>query len=171
MSSLKRIALTGFMRVGKSSVARHLSNLCGARRVDLDSFIETREGRQIAEILDQDGEPAYREIETTALANLLENDAAPILSLGGGTWMFEKNRQLLRDSGYTALWLEASFEHCWLNIAFSRKTRPLARDKDTAERLFVERQKTYCLAEWHFIVRPELTSFDIARQIQEEFFD
>jgi len=171
MSSLKRIALTGFMGVGKSSVARHLSTLCGERRVDLDTYIEASEGRQIAEILDHDGEPAYREIEAAALANLLENDSAPILSLGGGTWMFEKNRQLLRDNGYPALWLEATFEHCWLNIVFSRKTRPLARDRASAEKLFIERQKTYCLADWHFIVRPELTSYDIARQIQEEFFD
>ncbi|MBV6497223.1 MAG: shikimate kinase [Acidobacteria bacterium ACB1] len=171
MSSNRRIALTGFMGVGKSSVARHLSNMCGVRRVDLDSFIETAEGRQIAEILDSDGEPAYRVIESNALAKLLETDAAPILSLGGGTWMFEKNRDLLRDSGYTALWLEASFEQCWLNIVFSRKTRPLARDRASAERLFIERQKTYCLAEWHFIVRPEMTSMEIARQIREEFFD
>ncbi|HQZ82319.1 MAG TPA: shikimate kinase [Pyrinomonadaceae bacterium] len=171
MSSLKRIALTGFMGVGKSSVARHLSNLSGARRVDLDSYIEASDGRQIAEILNSDGEPAYRVIETNALTKLLENDAAPILSLGGGTWMFEKNRQLLRDNGYAALWLEATFEQCWLNIVFSRKTRPLARDRASAEKLFTERQKTYCLAEWHFIVRPELTSFEIARQIREEFFD
>ncbi|KXK02120.1 MAG: shikimate kinase [Acidobacteria bacterium OLB17] len=171
MSGSKRIALTGFMGVGKSSVARHLANLSGSRRVDLDSYIEASEGRPIARILDSDGEPAYRRIETAALAKLLANEPAPILSLGGGTWTIERNRELLREYGYTALWLEASFEHCWLNIAFSRKTRPLARDRDSAERLFNERQKTYCLAEWHFVVRPELTSFEIARQIREEFFD
>lgn len=171
MSSQKRIALTGFMGVGKSSVARHLSSLCGARRVDLDSYIEGRDGRSIADIIDAEGEPAYREIETSALADLLSNEPAPILSLGGGTWTIERNRELLREHDFGALWLEASFEHCWLNIAFSRKTRPLARDRAAAEKLFNERQKTYCLAEWHFIVRPDLTSFDIARQIHEELFD
>ena len=170
MTSQKRIALTGFMGVGKSSVARHIANLSGQQRVDLDSYIEHREGRQIASILDADGEPAYREIETEALAHLLENEPVPILSLGGGTWTIERNRELLSKYGFLALWLEASFEHCWLNIAFSRKTRPLARDRAAAEKLFNERQKTYCLAEWHFIVRPDLTSFDVARQIHEELF-
>ncbi|MBX3282690.1 MAG: shikimate kinase [Acidobacteria bacterium] len=171
MNGQKRIALTGFMGVGKSSVARHLAGLCGERRVDLDTYIESREGRQIASILDADGEPAYRVIETGALEHLLANEPAPILSLGGGTWTIERNRELLREHGYTALWLEATFEHCWLNISFSRKSRPLARDRASTEKLFVERQKTYCLAEWHFIVRPELTSFDVARQIRDEFFD
>ena len=41
-----RVALTGFMGVGKSSVARHLSQMLHCERVDLDSFIEEREQRK-----------------------------------------------------------------------------------------------------------------------------
>jgi shikimate kinase len=81
-----------------------------------------------------------------------------------------ENRKLLKENGFTSVWLESTFEHCWLNISFSRKDRPLARDKTSARKLFEERQKVYCLADWHFIVRPGFTSFDVARKIADEIF-
>lgn len=170
MNNEKRIALTGFMGVGKSSVARHLSHLLGCERVDLDDVIEASERRKIARIIDADGVNAYRLIETLNLKRVLLKTNIRILSLGGGTWTTAENRELIRGYGITSVWLESSFNHCWNNIHFSRKDRPLARDKPSALRLFDERQKIYCLADWHFIVKPELTSYDIARQIAEEVF-
>lgn len=165
-----RIALTGFMGVGKSSVARHLAHRIKTRRLDLDHVIEERTGKTIAEIIDRDGIEKYREIETDSLKGLLANSEVRILSLGGGTWTVPENRDLLKQAGFTSVWLEATFEHSWLNITFSRKDRPLARDKAKARQLFDERQKVYCLADWHFIVRPDLTSYDVAREIAEEIF-
>lgn len=165
-----RIALTGFMGVGKSSVARHLSNILRCKRIDLDHFIEANEGRKIAEIIDSDGVDRYREIETQNLERLLQESDARILSLGGGTWTMPHNRELIADKGFTTVWLESTFEHCWLNISFSRKDRPLARNKENARKLFEERQKVYCLADWHFVVRSGRTSYDIAREIADEVF-
>ena len=100
----------------------------------------------------------------------LEESDARILSLGGGTWTTAANRDLLRSHDFTTVWLESSFEHCWLNISFSRKDRPLARDKKSAFKLFEERQRDYSLADWHFIVQPGLTSFDVAARIADEVF-
>ncbi len=165
-----RIALTGFMGVGKSSVARHLANMLRCKRIDLDAFIEGKEGRRIAEIIDTDGEAKYRQIESRNLESLLASTDVKVLSLGGGAWTVKKNRDLLKAHGFTAVWLEASFDHCWRNITFSRKDRPLARNKQNALRLFEDRQKTYCLAEWHFVIRPDLTSYDVARTLKEEIF-
>lgn len=165
-----RIVLTGFMGVGKSTVARRLASLLGTRRIDLDHYIEKSESRRIAEIIESDGIEAYRIIESKNLAKLLDDSAPRILSLGGGTWTVEENRRRLKDGGFVSIWLESSFEHCWYNIKFSRKDRPLARDKSTAKRLFEERQGVYCLADWHFIVRPDQTSFQVAEQIAAEVF-
>ena len=165
-----RIALTGFMGVGKSSVARHLSQMLRCRRIDLDHVIEGRERRQIVDIIDTDGIDRYREIETYYLEAVLREPNPQILSLGGGTWTIEKNRQLLKSHNFTSVWLEATFEHCWLNISFSRKERPLARDKQSALKLFEDRQKVYCLADWHVIIRPDYGSHDVAAQIAEEIF-
>jgi len=165
-----RIAITGFMGVGKSSVARHLAQMLRVKRIDLDAVIEKSEGRKIADIIDKDGEANYRIIETQNLADVLAANETRILSLGGGTWTIQKNRDLLAEYGFTSVWLEASFDHCWRNITFGRKDRPLARNKIMTRKLFDDRQKVYCLAEWHFIVRPDFKSYEVARQMSEEIF-
>lgn len=165
-----RIALTGFMGVGKSSVARHLSQLLRSRRVDLDHVIENREKRTIVDIIDTEGIDRYRQIETHYLKEVMRESSTSILSLGGGTWTIPGNRELLKANGYTSVWLDATFEHCWLNISFSRKERPLARDKQATFKLFEERQKIYCLADWHVTIRQGFTSHDVALQIVDEIF-
>ena len=161
--------MTGFMGVGKSSVARHLSFMLRCEKIDLDYYIEEVENRTVAEILKIDGEAHFRQIETENLLKILDSEAR-IISLGGGTWTIEENRKIIKERDCTSIWLESDFEHCWRNIRMSNKERPLAKDKRRARKLFEERQKFYCLADWHFIIKPEFTSFEVARRIAEEVF-
>lgn len=170
MNKEKRIVLTGFMGVGKTSVARHLAFLLQCERLDLDDVIERSEKREIAEIIHAEGLVRYREIETANLKQILLNYSVCILSLGGGTWTIAENRELLKQNKFVSVWLESTFEHCWQNIRLSRKERPLAKNKIETQKLFDERENIYCLADWHFIVKPQLTSFDVAKQIAEEIF-
>ena len=158
------------MGVGKSSVARHLAHVLKCRWVDLDRVIEQNEGRIVAEIIDQDGIEYYRTVEAQNLERVLSETDSRILALGGGAWTVAANRELLSAHGFTSVWLESTFEHCWLNITFSRKDRPLARNKENTLRLFEERQKVYCLADWHFIVRSDYSSYEVAKQIADEIF-
>jgi shikimate kinase len=158
------------MGVGKSTVAKCLSYILQAEKLDLDRFIEANEGRTIAEIIETEGEMRFREIETENLRKILEETDAQIIALGGGAWISPKNRQLIQAYNCTTVWLESTFEHCWRNISVSKYRRPLAKNKQLAENLFVERQKFYCLADWHFIVEPQLTSFEIAKRIAEEVY-
>ena len=158
------------MGVGKSSVARHLAHVLKCRWIDLDKCIEESDGRNVAEIIDKDGIEFYRTLEAQNLERVLSETDSRILSLGGGAWTLPSNRELLKSHGFTSVWLESTFEHCWLNITFSRKDRPLARNKENTRRLFEERQKIYCLADWHFIVRSDQTSYDVAKQIADEIF-
>jgi len=158
------------MGVGKSSVARHLAHALGCERTDLDYVIEETENRTIVDIISTDGEARYREIESSNLERVVADETVNILSLGGGAWTVERNREMLKNSGFISIWLESSFEHCWMNMKFSHKVRPLAKNKRSARKLFDERQKIYCLADWHFVVKPEYTSFDVASRIMEELF-
>ena len=169
MNNEKRIILTGFMGLGKSTVAKHLAHLLEAEKIDLDAVIVESENRTIAEIIEREGIERFREIETENLRRVLEQDAR-IIALGGGAWTIAENRALIKRCSYTTVWLESTFEHCWLNIVNSKRVRPLAKNKLETQRLFDERQKLYCLADWHFIIRPELNSFEVARQIAEEIF-
>lgn len=168
MNKKKRIVLTGFMGVGKSTVAKCLSYILRTEKIDLDDYIVAKEGLGIAELIYQKGEEYFRRIESECLAEVLAKDNLQIISLGGGTWVSESNRKLIKDNECTTIWLESDFEHCWRNISFSRTVRPLAKDKETVKKLFDERNKIYCLADWHLVVKPELRSFDLAKFIADE---
>jgi shikimate kinase len=168
MNGKSRIVLTGFMGVGKSTVAKCLSYIMQAEKIDLDRFMEAGEGRTIPEILTNDGEQKFRDIETAYLQKILTETDSRIIALGGGAWITEENRRLIKEHSCISIWLESTFEHCWRNINISKQERPLAKDKFSVEKLFNERQKYYCLADWHLIVKPELTSFDVAKFIAEE---
>ena len=170
INSNQKIVLTGFMGVGKSTVARFLSYLLRCRTVDLDAVIEESERRKIADIIITDGITRFREIETENLRNILRESDAVIIALGGGAWTIEENRNLIKSYNLTSIWLESTFQHCWRNISLSKRVRPLAQDKSQTQKLFDERQNFYCLADWHFVIKPELTSYEIAKQIAEEVF-
>ncbi len=170
MDNEKRIVLTGFMGVGKSTVARHLAIILQTQKIDLDSVIEAVEKQTIAQIIKTVGIMRFRQIETETLRKILTEDCARILALGGGAWTIAENRHLIKTQNCTTVWLESSFEHCWRNIKSSKRERPLAKNKIQTRELFDERQNFYCLADWHFIIRPDLTSYEIAKKIAEEVF-
>ncbi len=169
-SANQKIILTGFMGVGKSTIARFLSFMLKCEKIDLDLVIEENERRTIAEIIQTEGEAHFRRIETENLSRVLGRNNVQIIALGGGAWISEENRRLIKQHDFTTVWLESSFEHCWRNISCSKRVRPLSKNKTEARRLFYERQKFYCLADWHFIIKPDLTSFEIAKKIADEVF-
>ena len=65
------VALTGFMGCGKSSVGRELSVLLRMPLIDLDKYIVDKAGKTIADIFAEQGEKAFRDLESEALAELL----------------------------------------------------------------------------------------------------
>ncbi len=162
--------MTGFMGVGKSTVARHLSYILRLEKIDLDWFIEKSENEKIVNIIENHGVDYFRRIETENLRKILEETEAVIIALGGGAWTTKENRELIKAHNCTSIWLESTFEHCWRNINLSKKERPLVKNKRQVRNLFDDREKFYCLADWHFIMKPDLTSQDVARQIAEEVF-
>lgn len=170
MKGNMRLVLTGFMGVGKSTVARRLASILKVKRLDLDHFVEAAEQCKLPALIEQKGEAYFRQAETEGLKKILEETDAQVISLGGGTWVFEQNRKMIREHNCTTVWLESTFEHCWKNITRGKTVRALIKDRETVRKLFDERQKFYCLADWHFVVRPELTLYEIAEKIADEIF-
>jgi shikimate kinase len=143
----RRIVIVGFMGCGKTTVAEALAQRLGCAMIDLDSFITEREGRSPAEIIVQDSEPSFREIETQMLKVVLEKNAARVIALGGGAWTIEANRELVAQHDCLSLWLDAPFELCWKRITSSGASRPLAPERQSAEALYDSRRPAYGLAE------------------------
>lgn len=142
----RRIVIVGFMGCGKTTVAEALAQQLGCAMIDLDSFITDREGHTPAEIIVQDSEPSFREIETRALKVVLEENAARVIALGGGAWMIEANRALVAQHDCLSVWLDAPFELCWERIQSSGTIRPLAPDRASARMLYESRRASYELA-------------------------
>jgi len=83
------------MGCGKTTVAKALAattRICH----DRSGFIHHGSRRPFAaEIIVQDSEPSFREIETRALKVVLEENAARVIALAGGAWMMQANRALV----------------------------------------------------------------------------
>ena len=91
----RRIVLAGFMCAGKTTVGRALAARLDGALLDTDAALVEREGRSIEAILDEDGEPRFRQLERDALRAVLERDASRVIALGGGTWTVAENRALI----------------------------------------------------------------------------
>ncbi|HEY0375323.1 MAG TPA: shikimate kinase [Pyrinomonadaceae bacterium] len=160
----RAVVITGFMGAGKTTVASALAERLGRPLIDLDRFIAAREGRTAQMIIDEDGEPRFREIESQALRDALKTGAG-VIALGGGTWTIERNRALLAEHGCHTVWLDAPFELCWQRIESAVNTRPLARERGQAQSLYHERRAHYSRARLRLEVKDGMSARAIAELI------
>ena len=166
MSRPRRIVITGFMGAGKTALARELARVLACEAVDLDEFITAREGRSPRELIDEEGEAAFREIESRALAGALATKAARVVALGGGAWAVERNRAAVRaEPDCFTVWLDAPFELCWERVRTAAEggERPLARERERARALYDGRRALYGLAD----ARVEVGAADDVRAVAE----
>jgi shikimate kinase len=143
------------MGCGKSKVARELARRRIAVMVDLDEWITARVGRNPAQLINEDGERAFREIETNALRELLQSGEAGVIALGGGAWIENVNRDLIDEYSCTTIWLDTPFEICWQRISASEEDRPLGKTREEAEARYNHRKPIYKLAMVHITVSSE----------------
>lgn len=160
------IVITGFMGCGKTEVARALAERLNLPMTDLDAEILKQHGRTAAQLIDEEGEPAFRNIETEVLRELLQNNSAGVIALGGGAWITNENRALVSEHNCVSVWLDTPFEVCWRRIASSSEDRPLGRTREDAEQRFRLRQPIYQLATIHLPVLAHENAAGIVARIE-----
>lgn len=124
---MKDISLIGFMGCGKSSVGKILATLLPeCRLIDLDTYIEEKQGKNIPEIFNEYGEAAFRRMEREALEEIFSDKSRPraILSLGGGTVTSEECRQLIRQHT-DCFYLRATTDALLDNLEGHSEGRPM----------------------------------------------
>lgn len=143
----KTIALVGLMGAGKSTVGRRLAEALGLPFHDSDDEIEKAAGLSISDIFSIHGEQEFRRGEKRVIERLV-TDRQHVLATGGGAFMNDETRTLLKKHAVT-VWLRADLETLWKRV--NRKdSRPLLKTenpKDKLRTLLEARQSTYSKAD------------------------
>lgn len=140
----QHLVLVGMMGVGKSTVARVLSDRLHRPVLDSDAMIEARTGRTVREIFAADGEPAFRALETDVLRDALADTTPSIIAAAGGVVLSAENRSLLKESGARVVWLCAQ-PSTLVERVKSGFHRPLLDDDPagTLQRMYTDREPLY----------------------------
>ena len=138
------IYLVGFMGCGKSTVGVALADELGWPFFDLDHEIEKHEGRSITSIFHEEGETAFRAVETAALRRRIISAGSgrpQVVALGGGVFTVTENCLLANQNGVT-VWLDAPLHVMERRVA-EETHRPLARDPQRLRELYYARRDAY----------------------------
>jgi len=162
----RAVFLVGFMGSGKTTIGRALARLLGWDFVDLDERIVETEGRGIAAILRDAGEPFFRDLEGRLLASLAGR-ARIVVACGGGTYAHPPSRALIDAMG-AAIWLQIPL-HLALARCEAGPVRPLLSGAEQAEALYRRRLPSYSAAPVHVPVEgltPEEAAERIAARLE-----
>lgn len=143
----KTVVLVGMMGAGKTAVGKALAAMLDVPFLDSDVEIEAAANMKIPEIFARDGEAFFRDRESQVIDRLLDSQRG-ILSAGGGAFLSERNRDLIRAKG-VSVWLQADLKLLW-NRVKHKDTRPLLRTADpyqTLKDLFEARLPYYEMAD------------------------
>lgn len=156
------IFLVGFMGSGKTSIGAALATYLTYNFIDLDSLIIKESKFTINEIFAQYGEPYFRQLETKTL-NTIAKCQNTVISLGGGTYIAEENRNIIKQHGIS-IWLK-----CELPIILSRLakdySRPLNKNQKQMQKLLDSRLSFYQQADFYIDVT-KLTIDEAVKKIE-----
>lgn len=125
-------------------MARIAADRLGRRVIDSDAVIESATGRTVREIFAEDGEDAFRSLETAALLDALANPEPAVIAAAGGVVLREENRTALKQANARVVWLCAT-PAVLVERVTSSGHRPLldADPAGTLQRMYVQREELY----------------------------
>jgi len=162
LNKIENIVLSGMPGAGKSTVGKLLAGEMGRAFFDLDEEIIRVTGRSIPEIFANDGEAAFRDLETRVLRDVLSNQKNIVLATGGGAILRDENIDLLHRNG------KIYFIDRPLADLLPTKDRPLASSAEAIRHRFEERYDRYCkTADCH--IDGDGSVDEVVERIRKEF--
>ena len=140
MELTRPVFFVGFMGAGKTSVARRLARTCGVASVDMDTYIERREGKKVKEIFAEGGEKGFRAIETDVLRELGAKPDPLLISCGGGIVKKPENLRALHQNG-VILFIDRLVDELAVGGG-----RPLSSSMDALRQMEAQRRPLYLAA-------------------------
>jgi len=118
---------------GKSTVGEEVARRLDVPFFDCDKVVEQRTGCTIARLFERDGEAAFRDLESAALASLIDGGPS-VIATGGGAVLRPDNRALLRTRSI-CIYLDAPAALLWKRLRRDRR-RPLLQVENAEARLY-----------------------------------
>ena len=156
------LILVGMPGCGKTTLGQAVAAALQREFVDCDAEIVRRAGKSIPEIFAQDGEGAFRALESGVLADVCRGHGL-VISTGGGAVLRAENRDAMRQNGRVCLIRRAL-------ALLPRDGRPLSASEDAVARLWEARRATYETAA-DFPVENDGTVEEAAEKIREGFYE
>ena len=132
------VILVGMPGCGKSRIGRALAERMGRQFVDLDSEIERAAGMSIPDIFANQGEDAFRALESRVLAEVCR-EKGRVIATGGGAVLREENVRAMRQNGRVLHLLRAL-------DALSMDGRPLSKSREALRAMWQVRAPRYAAA-------------------------
>ncbi len=155
-----KIFLVGMPGAGKTTLGQQLAKSLEWPFVDLDHEIESRETKTIAQIFTEQGETAFRLMESEVLKSLSDSPKSLIIATGGGAPCFHENMELMNLSGKT-LFIDPEIDVLVKRVSQEHQ-RPLFHGTDVRkklEELYQIRASVYGKAHIHLRTeKPDLKS-------------
>ena len=142
-----RIFIIGFMGSGKTTHGKKIARMMDYRFIDMDQWIENREGMKIPQIFQDKGEKYFRSLEAETIEELGQMEKV-VISTGGGAPCFGTNMVRMNELGLT-VYLKLNAAALLQRLIHSRTERPLVAGKseeemmETIESLLTEREVYY----------------------------
>ncbi len=161
---LERVVLVGFMGAGKSTIGPLLAERLGWTFLDLDTRIEERTGRRIAELFRDDEESSFRAREHRAAEEAMREKRL-VLAAGGGAFAQPGTREVLQKQSVT-VWLRCDLPTIIARVP-SDGSRPLATNRAIMQALLGEREPSYQLSDV-VVDTTEATPEGVVRKVLEK---
>ena len=150
-----KIILIGYMGSGKTTLGKALSLKKNVPFIDLDQYIEMKEGASVRRIFKDRGEIYFRKIESYYLSELLASQEDFVLAVGGGTPCFGNNMQLITDSTEMVVYMKYQPKSLAERLLQEKHLRPLIADivdtdlEDFIRKHLFDRNPFYMQAKYH----------------------
>ncbi len=124
----RRIALVGLRGAGKSTLGRMLARHLGWPFIELDRLIEEEYGASIPDLMEMAGTATFRRHERGALARVIAEHDAAIVTTAGGIVADPETYTLLLRRTHT-VWIKARPEEHMSRVMAQGDFRPMAQNR------------------------------------------